>query len=306
MGVKVKTVRTPVSEDELALALIQAWKEVLGSDPTKEQISVLLSQNALETNHRKAMWNYNIGNITTSGKGGFNYFNLKHKDKNENVLKYRSYNTLKDGAVDYLKLLSQNKRYASAWKHIINPNPELYAKTLKSSGYYTGNEAAYARNLKSLFKSFNKSDAYEVAQKNKNKDNIIDYTTNDVMNIYNKILASNKNNVKISISSNDIIDNIKFAGILCSILEEELLANAFVHTNGKRVEVECKISGNKNMCYNVLKELTCIAEDNFNSILKDNNIKSNIIFNTKSSYPPITLKAEESNERKFLLKNIKG
>jgi hypothetical protein len=306
MGVKVQTKRTPVSEDDLALALMQGWKEVLGNEPTKEQISVLLSQNALETNHRQAMWNYNIGNITTSGKGEYNYFTLKHKDKSENVLKYRAYNNLKDAAIDYLKFLSNNKRYASAWQHIINPNPELYAKTLKSSGYYTGNEQAYTKSLKSLFKKFNTSEAYEIAQKNQNKGTVIDYGTNEVLDVFNKLLASSKNDIKISISSNDIVDNIKFGSILCSILEEELFAKAFIHTNGKRVDVECKVFGNKDMCYNVLKEITCIAEDNFNSAIKNNNIKTNIIFNTKSSYPPITLKAEESNERKFLLKNIKG
>jgi len=263
------------------------------------------------------MWNYNIGNITSTGKDQFNYINsLKTNEQispgkwKKMYLKYRAYNSLKEGALDFLKFLSSNKRYTNAWKHIINPNPELYSKSLKSSGYYTANEPAYTKGLKSLFKRFNKSDAYELAQ---NKGKSIDYNVENITDIYKQLVAENKitknlpeNKIKIAVKSNDIIDNIEFAKILSMALDEELFTDSFVHTNGKNVEVECKINGFKESSYNIIKQFTEVVQQNFNDIIKNNIINTNIIFNSKSKYEPITLEAQESNDRKFLIKRVKG
>ena len=68
MGNRVQRVKTEVSEDQMAQAIIDAWKKLFGNPPAKEQVSMILAQNALETANRKSMWNNNVGNITTDGK----------------------------------------------------------------------------------------------------------------------------------------------------------------------------------------------------------------------------------------------
>ena len=161
MGKRVDKIKTPVSEYEMGLAMIKGWEKLFGERPSKEQVSLLMAQNALETGHRKSMWNYNVGNITTNGKDPYDYFDTlptneqiapgKWKKMN---LKYRAYPNLEAGVLDYLKFLSQNSRYASAWRHILNPDPVNFSKKLKEANYYTANEAPYTKTLKSLFEKF--------------------------------------------------------------------------------------------------------------------------------------------------------
>lgn len=176
-GDRVQREKTDVSEAQMAQAIIEAWRELFGKEPAKEQVSLVLAQNALETGHRKFMWNFNVGNITTDGKGTFNYFDDLATDEQitpgvwkKMNLKYRAYPSLRAGVVDYLRLLSQKGgRYAKAWENIINPDPVAFSKALKAGGYYTANEAPYTKTLTSLFDKFNKSDSYEQARSGKVK-----------------------------------------------------------------------------------------------------------------------------------------
>src|ERR1700690_272250 len=121
MGQKVKRIKTEVSEPQMAQALINGWKFLFGNAPSKQQIGLLIAQNNLETGHRKSMWNFNVGNITTDGNGPFNYYDDLTTDEQvtpgvwkKKNLKYRSYNSLDDGVKDYLKLLSGQK-YSEVW-----------------------------------------------------------------------------------------------------------------------------------------------------------------------------------------------
>lgn len=170
MGNRVQRVRTEVPEPQMAQAIIEAWTDMFKEQPSKEQVSLVLAQNALETGHRKSMWNYNVGNITTDGKGTYDYFDDLTTDEQiqpgvwkKMNLKYRAYPSLKEGVKDYLRLLS-GKRYSNAWEHIKNPDPSAFSKALKQSGYYTANEAPYTKTLTSLFGQFNKSKSYEAAR----------------------------------------------------------------------------------------------------------------------------------------------
>lgn len=172
-GDRVQRVRTNVSSAQMAQAIINAWQQKFGSAPSKEQVAMLLAQNDLETGHRKSMWNYNVGNITTNGKGSFNYFDdlTTNEQTSPGVwkkmkLKYRAYPTLDDGVKDYLNLLSTG-RYNKAWQHIVNPDPVLFSKALKEAGYYTADEVPYTKNLVSLFDKNSKSNNYELAMSGK-------------------------------------------------------------------------------------------------------------------------------------------
>lgn len=366
MSNRVERVRTPVSSAQMAQAVINAWRQKFGSVPSKEQVAMVLAQNDLETGHRKSMWNYNVGNITTKANGNFDYFD--DLTTNEQVspgnwkkmkLKYRAYPNLDEGVKDYLNFLSTG-RYTQAWKHILNPDPVSFSKALKSAGYYTADEAPYTKNLVSLFGRNSKSDNYELAMSGKVKppDKNLKVNTSDPDNIFKKyvarikddmsiydelgkksktpvptttspsvnsllenylqhVVASEKANRKIykkylpinhaviRIASIDYIDSIEFARILCSVLDEELIARAFTHTDGNIVEIECSIPGPAKECFEAIEQFTSVTAEAFKKAtikIGGISIKTKLITNKKSHRDQLDLKVAENQYRKFLLK----
>lgn len=345
MGNRVERVQTNVSELEMAQAIISAWQQLFGTPPAKEQVALVLAQNALETGHRKSMYNFNIGNITTSSKGPYNYYDTLTTSEQTSPgvwekknLKYRAYNNLQEGVVDYLKFLSNpSGRYSEAWQHILHPNPVSYSQALKKAGYYTANEAPYTKYLTSLFEKFNKSTVFNKPKQpstptgvepdmepdmgsNTGSDmepDIFENDLNPVLDQYlDKAASANKGNYKkylqnniinIKVRSSDVVDSIEFSNILCQAIDEELLGESFIHTNGNNVEVECNIAGPTNTCLAAVNELTQIVANKFKLATRkigSININTNISLNKKSLYKPISLKVAELNHRKFLLKFI--
>lgn len=330
MGNRVQRVRTEVSESQMAQAIIEAWNDLFHETPSKQQVSMVLAQNALETGSRKSMWNYNIGNITTDGKGSYDYFDdLK---TNEQVspgvwkkmnLKYRAYPSLKAGVIDYLRLLS-SKKYGSAWQHIKNPDPVSFSKALKQQGYYTANEEPYTKTLTSLFGKFNKSNAYEVAQSGKaappggaampsntNMENLLNNflrqvaaSERDNKKLYKQYLPNNK--LTISVKA-DYTDAIEFSRILCTALDEELTANSFTHSDGANVEVQCTIPGPAQECFSAVQQLTDAVAKAFQQAtvkIGGVEVKTQFLMNKESSYQQISLDTATQQYRKFLLKFI--
>lgn len=335
-GERVKRVKTDVSEAQMAQAIIEAWAQLFGEKPSKEQVAIILAQNALETGHRKFMWNFNVGNITTDGKGVFDYYDDLTTDeqikpgvwKSMN-LKYRAYPSLKDGALDYLKILSKSSRYAKAWQSILHPDPVAFSKALKAGGYYTANEAPYTKTLSSLFDKFNKSKGYELAMSGKvepAKSTQVAMKTepsnnvNQIVNEYlQQIAASEKknkklykqflphNNILIQVKASSYIDAVEFSRVLCSVLDSELMSTSFVHTNGNNVEIECLIPGPSTDCLNAVQELTESASQAFESAthkIGGIRVKNDFFMNKKSSYEKIDPIFATNQYRKFLLKFV--
>lgn len=320
MGRRVQRVRTTVSELQMVQAIVEAWKELLGFMPSKQQISLVLAQNSLETGHRKSMWNYNVGNITTDGKSQYDFYDdittqeqIKPGVWEAKNLKYRSYPNLKEGTKDYLKLLN-SKKYSKAWDHIINPNPEAFSKALKDIGYYTANEAPYTKAITKLYNKFNKSNINtqpksEVANINA-LDNILNSYLQQVVasekqnkKIYKKYLPTN--NILIKVYADDYTNKIEFARILSNVLEEELLAKAYTYTNGFNVEINCDIQGPQKECLHAVNSMVESVVDAFQSATTDIEkiiVTASVYTNKQSSYNKITFKIAEQQYRKFLLK----
>lgn len=181
MDKPVERVQTNVSEPQMALAVIEAWKSMFGNPPSKEQVSMVLAQNSLETGARKSMWNYNVGNITHVKGDGFDYqvspdwHYETSKDESGNTVRkkvthqaqFRAYPNLNSGVKDYLHFLSGSKRYADAWQHMLHPDPVAYSKALKAAGYYGADESVYTAGVKRLFNDANKSNSYDLAMSGK-------------------------------------------------------------------------------------------------------------------------------------------
>ena len=101
--------------------------------------------------------------------------------------------------------------------------------------------------------------------------------------------------------------DVEFARVLCSVLEEELVATAFTHTDGDKVEVDCKLSGPTEDCFNAVEQLTLATVEAFKKATKKIGgieVQTNLITNKKSYKDQIGLKTAQTQHRKFLHKFI--
>jgi len=121
--------------------------------------------------------------------------------------------------------------------------------------------------------------------------------------LYKNLLPTN--NLVIEVYANDKVDAIEFSRILCSALDEELLAKSYIHEQNNNIEIQCNIQGPQKICYEVIKQLTnSIANEfkNATSKIGGIDINTNVVMNKISSYSGLTIKSALSNYRKFLLK----
>lgn len=156
---------------------------------------------------------------------------------------------------------------------------------------YPGNDnSSIPGNIKNLLDSFLKQIA---ATDKSNKKN------------YEKFLP--ENNILIQVQSSSYNNSIEFSRILCTALDEELLSNAYVYTDGDDVEIECKIHGPSTECFDAVKQLSeSIAEAFKDATVKIGgvDIKTDVIMYKKSCYHPIDAKIAETQYRTFLLKFV--
>jgi hypothetical protein len=157
---KVPRRNTPIDVGQMVASLRRAWNSLLGKDPTKEQLAMILAQNALETNHRQAMFNYNVGNIMHMGTDSHDYFENRDSYGGKSfVAKFRSYPSLDDGVLDYLKLLV--KGYPQAFRAAKIGDPKQYAQALIANPqrqYYDPHvQKQYVSGMSGLYDQYLKS-----------------------------------------------------------------------------------------------------------------------------------------------------
>jgi hypothetical protein len=344
MDKQVERVKTSISEPQMIQAVIAVWRSMFGDTPSKEQVSMILAQNNLETGSRANMYNYNVGNITHTQGDGFDYwqspdwhYNAQH-EKVYYTAKFRAYPDLETGVRDYLKLLN-SKHYAGAFQYIVHPDPAGFSKALKAGGYYTADEKDYTAGVQAQFNKVNKSDSYEVAMSGKippapavspagvtspttqqkpsmlaNLEKILDSYTKtfsvaseemSLKRLYKRALPTH--NVLIQITAPDYNSAIEFSRILSTALDEDLLSTSYPYSDGRKVEVECSIQGPEKECFAAVKQMTvALAEIFKDATHKIGGITVNTacFMNKKSSYQPISLRTAGTNYRKFLLKFI--
>jgi hypothetical protein len=115
------------------------------------------------------------------------------------------------------------------------------------------------------------------------------------------------NHLVIQVKAQQFTDSVEFARVLCTALDEELMARAFTHTDGHDVEIDCAIPGPEDDCVETVKQLTAAIADAFctaTSKIGGIKVKTDIISNKKSSYQQIKFKTANLHYRKFLLKFI--
>jgi len=192
---RVQVIKTTVSDEELATAIINVADKEFGENLNKNQVNLILAQNAHETNYRKNMYNYNVGNIKYTGnKDKYDFIVLNTKEYINDTssvkvdAKFRAYESLEEGVKDYLNLI---RRKPSVWKAISSGDPDQFAHALKMTGYYTAPEKDYGRSLKMIYDNYGKknNDLAMVTNIQSKKTNFKD-TLNRIFNLVNSMERS--------------------------------------------------------------------------------------------------------------------
>lgn len=185
MGVERPAKRTPVSPEQVFLSFATAWQMLTGSPPERHIIHILHAQSALETGHWKSLWNYNLGGAKKHGDCDWTYFTTTERFTHAAADRYlasskpgaevtlvkvepahktlrfsgkqpmncfASWEDLDTAALDHLRLLF--RRYPQALEEAKKGDAVAYVRELKRRGYFTADEAAYARTVNSIARRY--------------------------------------------------------------------------------------------------------------------------------------------------------
>jgi hypothetical protein len=148
----VAPARTPLTGSQAADALQAAWQGAMGRAPSQNTLSILVGQWAHETGRGSAMLNYNFGGIKGTGPSGASTVYTTHEGAGASAIqlrdRFRAYDSPEQGASDYLSLLQ--RRYPDALQAAERGDPVGFVQALKARGYFSGDEAAYAKSVAGL------------------------------------------------------------------------------------------------------------------------------------------------------------
>lgn len=175
---------TPLTFDDAAEAMRAALRDKLKANPTPEALALALAKTALETGRWKSIWCANWGNIKASAtyEGMYTCITLNEVIGGKVVwfapegqlaggrgtpvvgkvydvppghpqTRMRAYANRFDGAFAYVDFVSGG-RYAHAWIRLLAGDAPGYIRALKAKGYFTADEATYAKAVISLQKEF--------------------------------------------------------------------------------------------------------------------------------------------------------
>jgi hypothetical protein len=226
------------------------------------------------------------------------------------------------GAITYGDMINQVNK---------NKQNPLYQKALivmkDAAGYKPNAEegpmvATKDDLIKKYLEKYKDQDVYKSLTDEKNI-NVNNKPSSDLMSTLNNYLqqvsASEKNNKKlykqflpfnhmvIHVKSGNFAEAIEFSRVLCSVLNEELMAEASIHVKDEDVDVECSINGPSDACFETIKQLTSTLSNTFRvatAKIGGIQVKTQFSMNKKSSYQLIDATSIHNQHRKFLLKFV--
>lgn len=160
---EVAATKTPATAQQVADALVAAWPGQLGGTPTLGQVCLLVAQWSLETGNGADFIQWNVGNAKWNGSGDYCSYPTEEYIAGVPTMiyppdmgcRFQAYESLEQGVLVYLH--GMWSRWTSAWPHVANPNPELFAAGLKAQGYFTAPVEAYAAGVRARFDSLLKT-----------------------------------------------------------------------------------------------------------------------------------------------------
>lgn len=160
---QVPATRTPVQTPDMIAAVLDAWRTVLGAEPTAAQLGVLLSQWSLETGNGASMVQNNVGNFKCPNPGPddlFCYFATReleaggwvtltpHEPPDFNAdagCRFAAYATLAQGCAVYLRAMVT--RWRTAWPFVVAGDVRGFAAALSAAHYFTAPVDEYTRGM---------------------------------------------------------------------------------------------------------------------------------------------------------------
>lgn len=160
MSQQIPATHTPVSAEDLYLALRSAWIDLWGETPSRQSLLVLVAQWALETGRGAHCIAWNLGNVRWTSGSHSDWCEFQTTENLPSGVirelgKFRAFSSLEDGAMDYLDTLQTE--FASAWEYVLSGNPIAFASAAKAHGYFTGDLSVYAKSMASIFSEFDRS-----------------------------------------------------------------------------------------------------------------------------------------------------
>lgn len=184
MGQERPARATPVTPEQVFLALGTAWQMLTGTPPDRKVLHILHAQSALETGHWKSIMNFNLGGAKKHGDNDWCYFTTTERFKDDvaqryvssskpgevTVLKqgegfttlkfsgkqqmncFASWETLDAAAKAHLELLFN--RYPKAIERARIGDAKGYVRELKKGGYFTASEDEYTKIVDSIARSY--------------------------------------------------------------------------------------------------------------------------------------------------------
>jgi len=149
---EVEVQRTSVSRTDLRGAIGRAHQKLTGRAPSPALLDVLTAHASLETGSGAQMYNFNFGGIKGASPAG-ETARMRTKEviggKEIEVRDgFRSYRSLDDGALDYVRLMRD--RFGGAVSRAESGDIDGFAHALKQARYYTADESKYADALHRL------------------------------------------------------------------------------------------------------------------------------------------------------------
>ena len=149
---EVDVQRTSVSRADLRGAIGRAHQKITGSAPSPALLDVLTAHASLETGSGAKMYNFNFGGIKGASPSG-ETARMRTKEViggHEIEIRdgFRSYRTLDEGALDYVRLM--RNRFGAAVARAEAGDIDGFAHALKQAHYYTADESKYASALRGL------------------------------------------------------------------------------------------------------------------------------------------------------------
>jgi hypothetical protein len=157
---------TPLTENQAAIYLKNAFTKIIGKTPKVQSIAILWAQCALETGRYKKLFNNNYGNIKAviPAKAPFTMMatgeNLYNKETGKveykwftppsSVTAFVANPDAQIGAEHYVNFLANRQRYAKSWAQVIAGNSDQYVIELKNASYFTASLEAYKKTVNAL------------------------------------------------------------------------------------------------------------------------------------------------------------
>jgi hypothetical protein len=149
---EVEVSRTPVTRADMRASIARAYEKVKGHVASEATLDILTAQASLETANGSKMNNFNFAGIKGHGPSGltakyqtFEFIDGKRVDM---VDGFRAYQSLDEGAVDYVNVLGA--RFGKALSRAELGDVSGFAHELKQSGYYTASEDSYRNALEGI------------------------------------------------------------------------------------------------------------------------------------------------------------